>query len=155
MPLQDANPTPSFGGFGLRDVRQLEAATKRRPLLAEFFVRLVREKPLGLAGGVIVLMLLFSGMFAGVLAPYDMTEIHIWDTFAGPSMTYLLGADQLGRDILSRLIYGARVSLIVGLAGTTVSVLVSVIIGVPSGYLAASLTLWHRGLLMLGCPSPG
>ena len=119
----------------IRDIPQLEAATKRRPLLTDFFVRLVREKPLGLAGGVIVLMLLFSGIFAGVLAPYDMTEIHIWDTFAGSSMTYLLGTDQLGRDILSRLIYGARVSLIVGLAGTTVSVVVSTIIGVPSGYL--------------------
>ena len=119
----------------LGDIRQLEAATKRRPLLAESFVRLVREKPLGFAGGIIVLMLLFSGIFAGVLAPYDMTEIHIWDTFAGPSLTYLLGTDQLGRDILSRLIYGARVSLIVGLAGTTVSVVVSGLIGVPSGYL--------------------
>ena len=139
----------------IRDIPQLEAATKRRPLLTDFFVRLVREKPLGLAGGVIVLMLLFTGIFAGVLAPYDMTEIHIWDTFAGSSMTYLLGTDQLGRDILSRLIYGARVSLIVGLAGTTVSVVVSAIIGVPSGYLGGKYDITMQRFVDAWMSFPG
>ena len=107
---------------------------KRRHALHDFFVRLVREKRLGVVGGVIVLVLLFSGVFAAVLAPYGMNEIHVLDMLAAPSAKYLLGADQLGRDILSRLIFGARISIIVGMAATTVSVVVAAIIGIPSGY---------------------
>ena len=112
----------------LRDIPLEEVEPKRRHALADFFVRLVREKPLGFAGGVIVLILLFCGIFAGLLAPYEMAEIHLFDRLAAPSATYLLGADQLGRDILSRLIYGARVSVIIGLAATIITVVVAAII---------------------------
>ncbi len=118
----------------LREIPLQEAERKRRPRLAEFFVRLVREKPLGLFGGVIVLILLFLGIFAHVLAPNGINEIHMLDRMAAPSAKNLLGADQLGRDILSRLIYGARISVIVGLAATTIIVVVAAIIGVPSGF---------------------
>ena len=119
----------------LSDVPLEEIETKRRHALSDFFVRLVREKPLGVAGGIIVLILLFSGIFADFLAPHGMSELNLIDRLAAPSAEYLLGADQLGRDILSRIVYGARVSMIVGLAGTTVAILVAAVIGVPSGYL--------------------
>ena len=125
----------------LRETPLLEVETKRRNALGDFFVRLVREKPLGVVGGVIVLVLLFSGIFAGVLAPYDMTEVHIADRLDGPSAKYLLGADQLGRDILSRLVHGARVSMIVGLAGTTVNIVVAAVVGVPSGYFGGKFDI--------------
>ena len=125
----------------LRDIPLLEDETKRRNALGDFFVRLVREKPLGVVGGVIVLLLLFSGIFAGVLAPYDMAEVHIADRLDGPSAQYLLGADQLGRDILSRLVHGARVSMIVGLAGTTLNIVVAAMIGVPSGYFGGKFDI--------------
>ena len=118
----------------LRGITVLEVERKRRNALANFFVRLVREKRLGVVGGVIVLILLFCGIFADVLAPYGMNEISLEDRFAPRSAKYLVGTDQLGRDILSRIIYGARVSLIVGLAGTVVNIVVASIIGVPSGY---------------------
>ena len=107
---------------------------KSRNRMADFFVRLVREKPLGVSGGVIVFILLFSGIFAGFLAPYEINEIDILDRFAPASAKHLLGADQIGRDILSRLIHGARVSMTVGLAATTVAIVGAAIIGVPSGY---------------------
>ena len=117
-----------------RGIPVLEAETKRRNTSADFFVRLVREKPLGVVGGVIVLILLFTGIFADVLAPYEGNEIHMEDRMSGVSPKYLLGADQLGRDILSRLIHGAQVSVIVGLAANTTAIVVAAIIGVPSGY---------------------
>ena len=125
----------------LREIPLLEVESKRRNTLGDFFVRLLREKPLGVVGGVIVLVLLFSGIFAGVLAPYDMSEVHIADRLDGPSAQYLLGADQLGRDILSRLIHGARVSMIVGLAGTTVNIVVAAVVGVPSGYFGGKFDI--------------
>ena len=102
--------------------------------MAEFFVRLVREKPLGFLGGAIVLIMLLCGIFADVLAQYEMDDIHIIDRLSGASLKYLLGTDHLGRDIFSRMIYGARVSMIVGLLASTVAVVVAALIAVPSGY---------------------
>ena len=96
--------------------------------------RFIREKRLGVVGAVIVLLLLVCGVFADLLAPYGMDEKSLPDRFAAPSARYLLGADQVGRDILSRLIYGARISMLVGLAATTVTVAVAALVGVPSGY---------------------
>ena len=118
----------------VRDIPVQESERKRRHALADFFIRLVREKRLGVVGGVIVLIALFAGIFADLLAAYGMNEIHLFDRLAAPSAKFPLGADQLGRDILSRLIYGARISVIVGLAATTVAIVVAAIIGVPSGY---------------------
>ena len=63
----------------VRDFPLQEAGRKRRHPLADFFIRLVRGKPLGAVGGVILLILLFGGIFADVLAPYGMNEIHVWD----------------------------------------------------------------------------
>ena len=119
----------------VRETPLLETERKKGHALPDFFLRLVREKPLGVVGGVIVLIVLFGGTFAGVLAPHGMNEVNVLDRLAGPSAKHLLGADQVGRDILSRLIYGARVSMIVGLAATSICIAVAAIIGVPSGYL--------------------
>ena len=114
---------------------------KRRSRLAEFFGRLVREKPLGTFGGIIVLLLLFSGIFADVLAPYGMNELHIYDRLAAPSGKYLLGTDQLGRDMLSRIIYGARVSVIIGLSATSVNMVVALLIGTTTGFFGGKLDM--------------
>ena len=114
---------------------------KRRGRLAEFFIRLVKEKPLGTACGIIILILIFVAIFADVVAPYPYNEIHLVDILKGPSAKYLLGNDQLGRDTLSRLIQGARISLLVGLAVTTLDVAISTLIGGISGFLGGKLDL--------------
>ena len=114
---------------------------KRRSPLTEFFVRLVKEKPLGTVSGIIILILLFVAIFADVVAPYPYNEIHLLDILGGPSNKYLLGTDQLGRDSLSRLIQGARISLLVGLAVTTLDVAISTLIGGISGFLGGKLDL--------------
>ena len=119
----------------------LSADMTKRFALAEFFVRLVREKPLGVVGGIVVLIVLLSGIFADVLAPYGMNEISRLNRLAPPSAEFLLGADQLGRDILSRLIYGARLSMIVGLAATAICVSVAALIGVPSAYFGGKFDI--------------
>jgi peptide/nickel transport system permease protein len=117
--------------------------SKRRSRLYSFLSRLVKEKPLGTVGGVIVLVLLFSGIFADLswiglpdigLAPYGMNEIDLENILAPSSAQHWLGADQLGRDVLSRIIYGARVSVIIGIAATTLNIVVATLIGVLSGF---------------------
>ena len=118
-----------------------EIAPKRRSRLADFLSRLWREKPLGTAGGIIILILIFVAIFADVLAPDRYMEIHPVDRLQGASARYLLGTDQLGRDLLSRLVYGARLSLTVGLAATTLNVGVAVLIGGTSGFFGGKLDL--------------
>ena len=98
----------------------LRTEPKARGAARALVRRFIREKRLGVVGAIIVLLLLVFGIFSELLAPYGMDEKSLPDRFAAPSAKFLLGADQVGRDILSRLIYGARISLVVGLAATTV-----------------------------------
>ena len=103
--------------------------------------RLVKEKRLGTASGVVVLILILVAVFADVIAPYPIGERHLPNRLQGSSAQYLLGTDHLGRDFLSRIIHGARISLTVGLAATTLNVLIAVLIGGTSGFLGGRLDL--------------
>ncbi len=114
---------------------------KRRPFLVELFVRLIKEKPLGTVGGVIVLILLLAGIFSDLLAPYGFNEINLADRLSAPSGKYLLGTDNLGRDMLTRIIYGARISVIVGLSVTTLDTILGALIGCGTGYLGGKVDL--------------
>jgi len=114
---------------------------KRHSFLAEFFIRLVKEKPLGTIGGVITLVLLLTGIFANFIAPYGMNESHQVDALVGPSAQYWFGTDNMGRDIFSRVIYGARISVIVGLTASTIATVLTLIIGMLCGYLGGKLDL--------------
>ncbi len=107
----------------------------------DFFIRLVKEKPLGTVGFVITLALLAVGIFADFLAPYGMNEIHAGPTMIGPSPGYPFGTDVTGRDMLSRIIYGAQISVIVGLAGSTLATIIMTIIGMLSGYIGGKFDI--------------
>ena len=107
----------------------------------DFFRRLIKEKPLSIIAGVVILLLMLVAIFADVLAPFPHDEVNIVDRMQAPSGRYLLGTDQLGRDLLSRLIFGAQISLTVGLAATAVNVVVAVLIGGPSGFFGGRLDL--------------
>ena len=100
-----------------------------------FFSRLIREHPLGAIGGFITLALLFTGIFADFLAPYGMNETRVGPLMAPPSADFWFGTDNLGRDILSRIIYGARISMIIGLGATSLGTIVSTTIGMLCGYI--------------------
>ena len=114
---------------------------KRRKRLADFFIRLWKKKPLGTACGIILLILIFVAIFGGVLTPYPYDELHLVDRLQGSSAKYLLGTDQLGRDYLSRIIYGARISVLIGLTVTTLNVVLSTLIGGISGFFGGKLDL--------------
>jgi len=122
-------------------IPSVEIAPKRRSRLADFFTRLVKEKPLGTASGIIILILILVAIFGDVLAPYPYYEVHPADMLEASSAQHLLGTDQLGRDLLSRLMYGARLSLGVGLAATAINIVVAVLIGGISGFIGGKLDL--------------
>ena len=124
-----------------RETPSTDSEPMRRGRLAAFFIRLVREKPLGTSCGMIILLLILVAIFADALAPYRYMEIHLVDRMQGASARYLLGTDYVGRDLLSRLIYGARLSLVVGLAATTLNVAVALLIGGTSGFIGGKLDL--------------
>jgi len=106
----------------------------RLPLLG-FVVRLVREKPLGAAGGVVFVAFLFCGVFADFLAPYGVNETDLARRLQAPSWDYPMGTDHLGRDVLSRVLIGAKLSMIVSFLAAGLATAVSLVIGVLSGYL--------------------
>ena len=88
-----------------------------------------------------MLLFLLTGILADWLAPYGMNDIHPVDRLRPPSIEYFLGTDHLGRDMLSRIIFGARVSMIVGMAAGAMTVVIAVLIGVPSGVVGGKFDL--------------
>ena len=124
-----------------KETRPTIIEPKRRGRFADFFTRLLKEQPLGTIGGIIVLILIFVAIFADDLAPYGYGKAHLRDRLQGVSARYLLGTDQLGRDLMSRLIFGARISLVVGLAATSLNVVVALLIGGISGFIGGKLDL--------------
>lgn len=122
-------------------VDAIKVKKKRFALIRELLVRLVKEKPLGLVGGVIVLLLLFTGIFCDQLAPYGYNEFDLAYRLAPPSPEHVLGCDNLGRDLLSRIIYGARISMQVSLIASLMGVIGSAIIGITSGYIGGKFDL--------------
>src|SRR5258705_13403271 len=96
--------------------------------------RLMRRKPLGASGGLLIVVLVATAVLAPVLAPYDPIKIKSSDRLRAPSLSHPLGTDDFGRDILSRVIYGARISMLLGLGAVAISTLLAAIIGILSGY---------------------
>jgi len=117
------------------------AREKRRPFLIDLLVRLIREKPLGTVGAAIVLLLLLVGILADWLAPYGYNEIWVGTQLAPPSAANWLGTDNVGRDVLSRIIYGARISMFVGLGVSALSTAINAIIGLVSGFVGGKTDL--------------
>ena len=96
---------------------------------------------MGTLGGVIILIFVLVGVFADVLTPYHYDDQDVVIRLQGASAEHLLGTDHVGRDFLSRNIYGARISLLVGLAATSVAVVVAILVGAASGYVGGRLDL--------------
>lgn len=120
-----------------------------------FVSDLVRRKPLGAAGGAVVLALFLVAVFADLLAPHRFNETSLLHALEKPSAAHWFGTDELGRDVYSRIIYGARVSMYVGLAATLISVALGTVIGVLSGYFGGGFDLALQRLVDAWMAFPG
>ncbi|HZT89361.1 MAG TPA: ABC transporter permease [Stellaceae bacterium] len=107
----------------------------------------VRRQPVGTIGMVLVLLFGFAGIFADWIAPYNPTENDFAAMTQAPSWAHLLGTDQLGRDLLSRILYGARTAFIVGLTSALVGGLSGLVLGVASAYFGGRFDLFLQRVL--------
>jgi peptide/nickel transport system permease protein len=96
--------------------------------------RFARRQPLGAVSAVVVVLLVVAAVFADVIAPFGPNENNVGPSLSGPSATHLFGTDNFGRDMFSRVIYGARISLYVGLGATLISAALATVLGAISGY---------------------
>jgi len=109
----------------------------------------------GLVGGVIILAFLLAGLLAPLLAPYDPYDTYLERTLEGPSRDSWLGRDELGRDILTRLIYGARLSLVIGVIAVAIGVVIGVPTGALSGYYGGAADLVVQRVIDIMLAFPG
>src|SRR5262245_33919866 len=123
----------SIRASGLDRSRALSAGTKATRVVARVTRGLLR-KPLGALGGALIVLLVATALLAPVLAPYDPIKIKSSERLQRPSASHLLGTDDFGRDILSRVIYGARISMMLGLGAVAISTILATIIGIVSGF---------------------
>jgi peptide/nickel transport system permease protein len=98
------------------------------------FVRRLRSDPLGLLGLCLVLLVIFCGLTANWITPYDPFKINVAARFAEPGLRHILGTDNLGRDILSRVIKGSQIALIVGVTSIVISLAIGLVLGLIAGY---------------------
>ncbi len=108
-------------------------------------LRRITKEPLGLLGLILVIIIVISALFASVIAPYDPIALNIIDRLQGPSAAHLLGTDQLGRDLFSRVLFGGQIALKVAL----VSIGAALSIGVVLGMLAGFGPKWFDNAVML------
>ena len=106
-----------------------------------------RRYPLGAVGAVIVLTFVLTAVFANFIAPFDPTSTDAKASLARPGGVFWLGADFMGRDMFSRIVYGARISLAVGLGATLMGGILGVSIGLMSGYLGGGFDLLMQRLM--------
>jgi peptide/nickel transport system permease protein len=119
----------------------IEAAPVRRNAFLSGLIRLCREKPLGAIGLAIVLVFLFCGIFADVLAPYGINQISPVNRLKPPSGRFWFGTDHLGRDMFSRILYGAQLSVIIGLSAASLATIISLTLGIVSGYFGGRIDM--------------
>jgi peptide/nickel transport system permease protein len=123
------------------------AAVRRREGAGTTLWRFIRKKPLGAIGGFLIVVMAVAAVFAELLQTHDPIATDAAHTLAPPAADHWLGSDHLGRDIYSRIVHGARVSLIVGISSTLLGSVLGGIIGLLSGYVGGKVDLTAQRFL--------
>ena len=106
-----------------------------------FHRKMLRQKKLGAIGGIVFALFLFAGVFADVLAPMGINETDMRQQLQSPSFEHWFGTDHIGRDVLSRILYGAQLSVIVGFLAAGLATIISILLGVICGYFGGALDM--------------
>ncbi len=106
-----------------------------------FHRKMLRQKKLGAIGGIVFALFLFAGVFADVLAPMGINETDMRQQLQSPSFEHWFGTDHIGRDVLSRILYGAQLSVIVGFLAAGLATIISIVLGLICGYFGGALDM--------------
>jgi peptide/nickel transport system permease protein len=131
----------SAPGEIIKDERQATGPAGELPgptFLKEVWIAFLRNR-LAVVGGAVVLLVLLAALCAPIIAPHDPYKVDLANQFRPPGRDYLVGTDMYGRDVFSRILYGARISLMIGLVPTLISMAIGVLLGIPSGYYGGKL----------------
>jgi peptide/nickel transport system permease protein len=138
-----------------QDPRMVDDSPTRKEISSWAAIRkFIITKPLGAIGGFVILLLLFTAVFAPWLAPYDVYELDVTLQFGPPSLTHWFGTDEFGRDLLSRIIMGARIAMLIGFSASFIGSTGGAIIGIISAYMGgrADLTIQRVMDVLLAFP---
>jgi peptide/nickel transport system permease protein len=134
------------------DVRRLP---RTLPWYLDVWGKMLRRKPLGTVGGVIVLTMLLGAVLADVLTPYGFAETNLRERFVSMSGSHWLGTDQIGRDVATRVLYGARISLYVGFGTVALGSLLATGLGMFSAYWGGRVDLFLQRVVDAWMAFPG
>jgi peptide/nickel transport system permease protein len=123
-------------------------ATASPSLIAPSGIRTAKHNPLAVAGAVMITLFVCFAVFAPWIAPQDPANIDLPSRLSPPSSAHWLGTDELGRDILSRVVYGARISMLVGVGVVSASLFLGLIIGSIAGYYGGGLDRFFNVVVM-------
>ena len=134
---------------------QLESQIGERVTFLDKMARMVRENRLAAFSALLILLFILAAVFAPVLTPYGYTDMDLMHRLSAPTSAHIFGTDEGGRDILTRLLYGSRVSLAAGVLPTLIGMVLGAILGVFAGYYGGILdTVIMRVVdIMLALPS--
>jgi peptide/nickel transport system permease protein len=124
-------------------------SVKRNPI-----VSFVLNKPLGAFGAAVLIVLVITAIFADFIAPYDPIQQNVPYRLRPPDESFWFGTDIYGRDVFSRIVYGARISLYVGLLSVIIGTVIGMVIGASSGFFGGSFDLWIQRVMdaIMGFP---
>ena len=129
------------------DALGIPAGMRTKPTLWQNLLKFVKDKPLGAFGGAIAILLIFLAFAAPVVATHDPELTDYRSVLAAPSSEMFLGGDQIGRDVFSRLVYGTRISLLVGILSVLFGVTIGLAVGLVSGYFGGRVDLVVQRLM--------
>ncbi len=117
--------------------------------------RMCRQNPLAAVSAIVILIFILMAIFAPIIAPYGETEPDLLNRLQDPSLTHLLGTDELGRDLFSRMLYGSRLSITIGILPSLISLIIGVIAGLVAGYFGGWIdyVIMRIADVMLSVPS--
>jgi peptide/nickel transport system permease protein len=125
---------------------QFEVFAAKKPVTS-VVLDLMRRKPLGAAGAIVVIIMILMAVFADIVSPYDPEANSFAEMTQAPSWAHWLGTDQFGRDVLARIIYGARTALFVGFAAAIVGSSIGLVLGVGSAYFGGRIDLIFQRIM--------
>jgi peptide/nickel transport system permease protein len=120
---------------------------RRLGRMSKALLHFIRAKPLGALGGGFVVLMIVLAIFADVIAPYDYNKRNLRERLEPPSFKHIMGTDNLGRDVFTRIVYGARVSITVGFGGIGLGVLLASMVGITSGYFGGWFDILFQRLV--------